>query len=99
MDWLVGCAVRLEYSEKAADYNNYVGCQGSATPKLVSDNPLDCLDFSSPEFKSGVESLADKLKVNIKVFTLHISTWCCRSAVTRTTWSHCSPSVSLSPAD
>ena len=35
----------------------------SAAPKMISDNPLDNLDFSSSEFQAGVESLADRLKV------------------------------------
>ena len=30
---------------------------------MISDNPLDNLDFSSSEFQAGVESLADRLKV------------------------------------
>ena len=32
-------------------------------PKVISSNPLDNLDFTTPEFKAGVENLADKLKV------------------------------------
>jgi len=31
---------------------------------MVSKNPLDNLDFSTPEFKAGVEKLADFLKIN-----------------------------------
>ena len=33
-------------------------------PKIVSNNPLDNLDFTTPEFKAGVNSLADSLQVN-----------------------------------
>jgi len=32
-------------------------------PKVVSNNPLDNLDFTTPEFRAGVENLADKLKI------------------------------------
>ena len=30
---------------------------------MVSKNPLDNLDFSAPEFKAGVQNLADFLKI------------------------------------
>ena len=36
---------------------------------MVSKNPLDNLDFSAPEFKAGVQSLADFLKIT-KVGTM-----------------------------
>jgi len=32
-------------------------------PKIVSSNPLDNLDFSTPEFRAGVEALAGSLKM------------------------------------
>ena len=35
---------------------------------MISDNPLDNLDFSSPEFQAGVEYLADRLKVQFLLF-------------------------------
>ncbi|PSN35874.1 UPF0568 protein [Blattella germanica] len=33
------------------------------TPKVVSSNPLDNLDFDSPDFKKGVNALAQLLRV------------------------------------
>ena len=36
--------------------------QNQEQPKVVSNNPLDNLDFTTPEFRAGVENLADKLK-------------------------------------
>lgn len=32
-------------------------------PALMTSNPLDKLDFSSREFRAGVDGLADKLQV------------------------------------
>ena len=32
---------------------------------VTSSNPLDKLDFSSTEFRAGVDRLADKLQVNL----------------------------------
>ena len=37
---------------------------------MISDNPLDNLDFSSSEFQAGVESLADRLKVYFLLFSV-----------------------------
>ena len=37
--------------------------QNQEQPKVVSNNPLDNLDFTTPEFRAGVENLADKLKI------------------------------------
>ena len=47
---------------------------------MVSKNPLDNLDFSTPEFKAGVEKLADFLKINkvIDCFLLCSSRLNCR---------------------
>ena len=67
LDWLLGLAVRLEYGERRGEYKKftkeYVASQRSAPPKLVSHNALDSLDFSSPDFQSGVRALADSLKI------------------------------------
>ena len=72
LDWLLGLAVRLEYGERRGEYKKftkeYVASQRAAPPKLVSDNPLDSLDFSSPDFQSGVRALADSLKVGLSVY-------------------------------
>jgi len=67
LDWLVGQAVKLEYGDNNDEYVKYTAefvKQSRATqPKIVSNNPLDNMDFNAPEFKAGVEALAEYLKV------------------------------------
>jgi len=67
LDWLLGQAVKLEYGDRAEEYKKYTAQfveQSRVTqPKIISSNPLDNLDFTAPEFKNGVEALADLLKV------------------------------------
>jgi len=67
LDWLVGQAVKLEYGDKKDEYKKfnkeYIQQTRSKNPKIVSSNPLDNIDFNAPEFKAGVETLADFLKV------------------------------------
>eukprot|EP00090_Calanus_glacialis_P046066 TRINITY_DN8860_c0_g1_i1.p1 TRINITY_DN8860_c0_g1~~TRINITY_DN8860_c0_g1_i1.p1 ORF type:complete len:250 (+),score=83.32 TRINITY_DN8860_c0_g1_i1:65-814(+) len=67
LDWLLGCAVRFEYGEKLEIYNKQtketVKQSRTEQPKIVSNNPLDNLDFSTPEFKAGVEALAGSLQI------------------------------------
>jgi len=67
LDWLLGCAVRFEYAEKLETYNKQtkelVRQNRSEQPKIVSTNPLDNLDFTTPEFRAGVEALASSLKI------------------------------------
>jgi len=67
LDWLVGQAIKFEYTDRKEDYNKYnkefMQQSKGINPKIVSSNPLDNLDFNAPEFKAGVESLADFLKV------------------------------------
>jgi len=67
LDWLLGCAVRFEYGEKLETYNKFtkefVSQTKTEQPKIVSSNPLDNLDFTTPEFRAGVESLAGSLHI------------------------------------
>jgi len=67
IDWLLGIAIRLEYSDNVEKYSSasaeLVKLKSQQAPTMVTANPLDKLDFSSPEFVAGVNSLADKLKV------------------------------------
>jgi len=67
LDWLLGCAVRFEYGEKLETYNKqtreFVKQSKTEQPKIVSSNPLDNLDFSTPQFRAGVESLAASLQI------------------------------------
>ena len=59
----------LQFAEEAPEkYNNpdnrHTGLT-SEQPMVTSSNPLDKLDFSSTEFRAGVDRLADKLQVNL----------------------------------
>jgi len=67
LDWLVGFAVRLEFADNVDNYRKFdptfLKQIKSEQPRMVSKNPLDNLDFSAPEFKAGVEKLADFLKI------------------------------------
>jgi RLL motif-containing protein 1 len=67
IDWLMGIAVRFEYADNRDNYSKhatqYESMNGGDKPKMVHSNPLDNLDFSSPEFISGVNKLADFLHV------------------------------------
>ena len=39
-------------------------------PSMVTSNPLDKMDFSSREFRAGVEGLADKLQVRMITYLI-----------------------------
>lgn len=65
LDWLLGMAVHLEYSD---DPDKYVEAskkaeQDTGAPKMVHANPLDDLDFDCQEFRQGVQALAQYLGV------------------------------------
>lgn len=66
-EWLLGLAVRLEYSDNAEKYNTITGesvlSMKKKAPEIIRSNPLDNLDFESDDFKAGVISLAKMLKV------------------------------------
>ena len=53
-------------------YNNPDISHSSVTemPSMVTSNPLDKMDFSSREFRAGVEGLADKLQVRMITFLI-----------------------------
>ncbi|XP_071453794.1 RNA transcription, translation and transport factor protein [Hetaerina americana] len=67
LDWLLAFAIRLEYSDNADKYkgqtSDNVKKNLSNAPKVVSENPLDNLDFEAEEFKKGVRNLAQLLNV------------------------------------
>ena len=42
-------------------------CEERPQVQVVSSNPLDNLDFSSKEFRAGVDNLATSLKVRLLV--------------------------------
>ncbi|XP_053599692.1 RNA transcription, translation and transport factor protein [Plodia interpunctella] len=59
LNWLLSYAVRLEYADNVDKYKDAkVEETKQATPNVVSSNPLDNLDFSSPTFKEGVERVS-----------------------------------------
>lgn len=68
LHWVLGMAIKLEFGDSKEKFNKYTGdfvkqTRTEQQPKIVSTNPLDSLDFSAPEFKAGVEKLADLLKI------------------------------------
>lgn len=63
LEWLLAFAVRLEYSDSVEKYKNCVKKNELNTPKVVSANPLDNLDFEGEDFKRGVNTLAQLLHV------------------------------------
>ncbi|XP_042218399.1 RNA transcription, translation and transport factor protein-like isoform X2 [Homarus americanus] len=67
VDWLLGLAVRFEYGDNVDKYKtetaeNVRNRQQSA-PKVVNTNPLDALDFQSPEFRDGIIRLTQQLNI------------------------------------
>lgn len=67
IEWLLGLAVRLEHNDNSEKYKNETARPISNylvnVPKVVSVNSLDNLDFYSPDFVEGVNTLASKLKI------------------------------------
>ena len=49
-------------------------CEERPQVQVVSSNPLDNLDFSSQEFRAGVDNLAASLKVRLLVTQVISST-------------------------
>ncbi|XP_071544770.1 RNA transcription, translation and transport factor protein [Panulirus ornatus] len=67
VDWLLGLAVRFEYGDNIDKYKtetaDNVRNKQKCAPKVVNINPLDALDFQSPEFRDGVTRLAQQLNI------------------------------------
>nr|CAG4634974.1 EOG090X0ARU [Alona affinis] len=61
IDWLLGLAVQLEFSEKQDMYTG--DPKTNEQTSALKTNPLDNLDFESNEFKQGVNQLADVLQI------------------------------------
>nr|CAG4643404.1 EOG090X0ARU [Ilyocryptus agilis] len=61
LDWLLGLAINLEFSEKAE--LNDKKAKGTGETCILKSNPLDNLDFHSGDFVKGVNQLADLLKI------------------------------------
>ncbi|ODM99548.1 hypothetical protein Ocin01_07120 [Orchesella cincta] len=66
-DVLLGMGIRYDYCDNVEKFSkassDLVKAEQRQAPKIVAANPLDKLDFSSPDFISGVNTLADQLKV------------------------------------
>ncbi|XP_069594965.1 RNA transcription, translation and transport factor protein [Ranitomeya imitator] len=60
IDWLLGLAVRLEYGDNAAKYQNAKPI-GAGVQKPTE--PLINLDVNNPDFKAGVMALANLLQI------------------------------------
>ncbi|KAG8449224.1 hypothetical protein GDO86_016044 [Hymenochirus boettgeri] len=60
IDWLLGLAVRLEYGDNAAKYQN---AKPLNTEVAKSTEPLINLDVANPDFKAGVLALANLLQI------------------------------------
>lgn len=67
LEWLLGHAVRLEYEDNIDKFSGQTSedvlKNRQNQPKVVSTNPLDNIDFDSAEFKTGVNTLAQMLKI------------------------------------
>ncbi|XP_072895938.1 RNA transcription, translation and transport factor protein [Hemitrygon akajei] len=62
IDWLLGLAVRLEYSDNVDKYKNCTADNvRNDTPK--GTDPLINLDVNNPDFKAGVMALANLLQI------------------------------------
>ncbi|KAL1117954.1 hypothetical protein AAG570_004265, partial [Ranatra chinensis] len=62
LEWLIGYAVQLDqYKDKTVEN---LKNKKMEVPRVKSSNPLDNLDFDCEEFKNGVKSLAELLKVS-----------------------------------
>ncbi|CAG7836065.1 unnamed protein product [Allacma fusca] len=68
IDWLLGLAIRLEYSDAADKYSKAssenIKLEQSEAPKMITANPLDHIDFGSPEFIEGVNTIANILEIS-----------------------------------
>ncbi|KAM4664746.1 RNA transcription, translation and transport factor protein [Discoglossus pictus] len=60
IDWLLGLAVRLEYGDNAAKYQNAKPLNADVSK---SSEPLLNLDVANPDFKAGVTALANLLQI------------------------------------
>ncbi|XP_062863369.1 RNA transcription, translation and transport factor protein [Trichomycterus rosablanca] len=63
IDWLLGLAVRFEYSDNVEKYRK---CEPAAEVNNAAQKPADSLinlDSNDPDFKAGVAALANLLKI------------------------------------
>jgi len=69
-DWLIGTAVRFEYGDSVDKYklisSDVVNDQQKINSSNQHGNPLETIDFSSEEFKSGMLKLCELLQIPTK---------------------------------
>ncbi|GLV33275.1 uncharacterized protein CBL_08443 [Carabus blaptoides fortunei] len=63
LQWILAYAVRLEYADSKEKYRPKEEITKTSTPNVVVANPLDNMDFNSPDFKNGVNALAKILQL------------------------------------
>ncbi|XP_076236816.1 RNA transcription, translation and transport factor protein-like [Calliopsis andreniformis] len=69
LEWLIGHAIWLEAQNNSDEYSKEVKelklkmKKEAQVPRLKSKNPLDNLDFDSPDFKSGTYSIAKLFQI------------------------------------
>ncbi|KRT83806.1 hypothetical protein AMK59_4311, partial [Oryctes borbonicus] len=66
LDWLAGIAIKSLYIANKSKFNKHAveNLKATNVPNIVTDNPLDVLDFTTNEFINGIKNLARILKVS-----------------------------------
>ncbi|KAK9753443.1 RNA transcription, translation and transport factor protein [Popillia japonica] len=66
LDWIAGVAIKRTYSANKTKFNKNAveNLKATNVPNIVTDNPLDVLDFTTNEFVNGIKNLARILKVS-----------------------------------
>ncbi|CAF3889099.1 unnamed protein product [Rotaria magnacalcarata] len=69
-DWFIGMAVRFEYGDDVEKYkqipSNKINNQQKPDSVNQSENPLEKIDYTSEEFKSGMLKLCELLQIPTK---------------------------------
>jgi len=69
-DWLIGAAIRFEYGDNVDKYkpviSNAINDQQKTNSSNHNGNPLETIDYSSEEFKSGMLKLCELLQIPTK---------------------------------
>ncbi|CAF0896081.1 unnamed protein product [Rotaria sp. Silwood1] len=69
-DWLFGTAIRFEYGDNVEKYkpisSNVTNNQQKSNSANQSGNPLETIDYTSEEFKSGMLKLCELLQIPTK---------------------------------
>lgn len=66
INWLISYAIRSEYKESAATYNNSnkaASTSGTAPAATQGDNAIGAIDSNDSDLKAGIESIAKVLKL------------------------------------